>query len=800
METLLLDSNWELKATDRDLARASCSALEDRVIPVQAPFDINQVLFEAGLVDNPYTGGGVCSSRFVSAMPWQASTCFTLTRCKGVRSMLILPSVEGLASVTVNGRMVGRTSNALRRHIIDITDALVDGPNKLSVDFDNLEAALDLGQEANPSAPRWSLIRKSRNHFSIEAVTALGLGGTPYIISDSAFIITSWNCVPLLKDHNWVMRCVIRAKAWSECDVAFTVAVAGRREETLCHVTPGWKDYSFTFTIPEEDVSPWWPAGMGGQHLYPLDICFGAWHDKRMIGFRTIELVNEDDDAGRSFKILVNGSEVFIKGAIWKGLDLLPARVGRGQVIRTLNAASLVGINLLRVDASSAYECEDFYDSCDRLGILVWQDLMFPAGCHPIKDEAWKDEVSHELCYQALRLKSHPSLLLFCAGERPDGIGNDTAAAVAYDRLSHSIIEPLIRKWAPESAFLPHSRAERLDETLSYHDKPSYGLSRFNATSLLKPGEKAAPRFVSSLAFPSLPSFHTLGTFCDDVGTNLSSPMMEGHLGDEDSLPLVMTAVLERYRFPSSLEKLCYLSQLAQAEAIAGAVNRWRRSGCCAGVIVRSLTSDYPGLDESMLEYSGKWKMLMYRLRSLFAPLSVISAYEDGAVKVWAVNDSNDEVEVKISVKFSSFHGDKLKMQVFRRMLPAHSVTHISDTDCSFIKKPSSSFAYVKLSTPDIYREDLVLLDAPRRCQLTDPGIKVELRQSGRNIFCHLSCVQPAFQVYLDAGGLQGTFNENLFSIRPTAEKVVSFNCDEDIKLEDFRKALKVYDLYWAAN
>ena len=153
-----------------------------------------------------------------------------------------------------------------------------------------------------------------------------------------------------------------------------------------------------------------------------------------------------------------------------------------------------------------------------------------------------------------------------------------------------------------------------------------------------------------------------------------------------------------------------------------------------------------------------------------------------------------------MSLKFSSFHGDKLKMQVFRKILPPGSITFITATEYNFIKDPRDAFAYVKLSTPDIYREDLVLLEEPKRCHMLSPQLNVEVRKNGRSFTCEVSCKYPAFYVYLDAGRLKGTFTENLFSIRPTAQKVVSFIPDEEISLDEFRSALKIYDLSWASS
>ena len=277
---------------------------------------------------------------------------------------------------------------------------------------------------------------------------------------------------------------------------------------------------------------------------------------------------------------------------------------------------------------------------------------------------------------------------------------------------------------------------------------------------------------------------------------------MMKHQSMHGAFSLIVSSILVHYRFPDSLEKMIYLSQLVQAETISSMVDRYRSHGArCMGLFMKSLVSGYPAADESAIEHSGKWKMLMYQMRNIYAPVTTLCLRKDGHVTVMALNDGNEEQEVKVSLKFSSFHGEKLKMQVFRKVLAPRSLTAVCSTEyTSFIRNSTEAFAYVKLSTPDIYREDLVLLEEPKRCRFVDPLLKVDVVKTGRNFTCTVSCTHPAFQVYLDAGDLRGTFSENLFSIRPTAQKTVTFFSEDDIPLETFKAVLRTCDLYWAST
>ncbi len=804
MDTLLLDGSWTLEALDRMTIQHYCPSLCEGSLETSIPFDVHSVLLDEGLIDNPYRGQRALSSSFITEIGWKLKKTFTFHKKPNNISTLVLSRVDTFTTVFVNGRKAGETSSAFARYLFDITNDLVEGENTIEIEFAPLNKKLEERRKENPSIQDFALARKPHKHFSPYAITPIGIYDPIKIVSDEYLFVKSWNCIPRLVDHNWIMKVEVTARVFKEADVDFNISVASAKEHTVTHITPREDYYSFTFTIPEEDVSLWYPAGMGGQHLYPMDVSFGSHSDRRMIAFRTIRLDNSADEKGRAFRILVNEEEVFIKGAIWTSLDILPSRISSSKCIRMLQSAAQVGLNAIRVHCSSAYESEVFYDSCDRLGLLVWQDLMFDEAIYP-KTEDFKKEVGKELRYQILRLKSHPCIMLFCGGNSPASlIGDDMQAIIDYDRLNNGLLERLVRQLNPSAIYVPHSSAETLDSTIREHESHSYGLSysKDNSSPLsLKEQNRATPRFSSAISYPSIPSLSSVTEYCEERELNIATDSMMRHQSDLGGLDLVISSILLRYRFPSSLEKMIYLSQLVHSGVISSVVDHYRSQGdTCKGIFVKYLTSPYPATDESAIEYSGKWKMLMYQFRHIFSPLTTICLTEDGNIKVLAVNDTGKEEEVKISLKFSSFNGDKLKMQVFRKVLPPHSVTPITTTPYGFVKNPREAFAYVKLSTPDIYVEDLIFLEEPKRCHLVDPKLNVKVKKNGKFFLCEVSCMHPAFNVVLDAGKAKGVFSDNLFSIRPTAQKIVTFFTEDDIALEDFEKELKIYDLWWAST
>ena len=135
-------------------------------------------------------------------------------------------------------------------------------------------------------------------------------------------------------------------------------------------------------------------------------------------GVRTVTL----DTSGGRFAFSVNGIPVFAQGAnvIWArqfgdGASVYPDQLFLGQpgAMGELENMRWQGYNMLRIWGGGAYPSDAFYERCDALGIMVWQDLMFNGTMYP-DDDMFYEAVESEVNAQAMRLHNHPSLTLWC--------------------------------------------------------------------------------------------------------------------------------------------------------------------------------------------------------------------------------------------------------------------------------------------------------------------------------------------------------------------------------------------------
>ncbi len=814
MEIQILDGIWTLSAEDAPLGAEHCPVLrENTTLAMDIPGDIHSTLIKYNAIEDPRYTAQTEDCSWINGTDWKIERCFIWKKKTG-RTLLLLTGVDTIAELFLNGRKCLDMDNAFSRYSYDATDELLEGENTLAIRFKSpikeAERRKAVLKDSYPSVAtsNQNLIRRPLYQAGLMGpeIITMGITGSIKLVNDENLFVKSWNLVPRLVDHNWVCKAEVCADVFRKNEVDFTINIGGRKEKTLVEVLPGKEFYSYTFIIPEEDVETWNPLGYGKQHLYPMEIGFGSFQDKRMIAFRNLEICNENKGGSREVVIKVNGREIYAKGAIWMPMDLFPTAVTNSSYIRLLQSAADANINMLRVWGGGSWEREVFYDTCDRLGIMVWHDLMFAASTYP-RQPKFLESVNKELEYQIRRLKSHPSIVLWCGGsntfealnlfeENEENKASQLASFVLFTKqIMKSINEydPSRRFWlsSPSDGKYPLLEEAGCGDE-HFYDISDYGVSIYTSRCI-------KPRFVSEFGYPSFASLSTLQSFVKEGEVNITSPSFEKHIAGEEESAIILEDMAKNFRFPSTQENLLYLSQVLQAYAISTAVEYWRTlRPSCMGSILWQLNSVWPASDASAIEHGRKQRAVYYALKSSYAPITPIGFVRNKCLEVYCTNDTAEDVEVKISVKFASFKGEKYKQMVFRKVIPHDSVLLITKADISQIKG-ENIFCYLKASTPDIYRESAVFLTEAKRCALEDPELKWEIQKKGRNFLISVSSLRPAFAVMLDSGVVKGSFSENFFQVRATAQHTLTFTPEKDVSLEEFEKELKVYDLYSAS-
>ena len=398
-----------------------------------------------------------------------------------------------------------------------------------------------------------------------------------------------------------------------------------------------------------EDPELWWPNGLGDQPLYQVEaqlLYKGNVEDtwKKRIGLRTMTMQRKKDQYGESFAHEVNGKACFAMGA-----DYIPEEhlLGRSEekTRKLLEDCKLANFNVIRVWGGGFYPDDWFFDICDELGLVVWQDFMFACSVYELTPE-FEANIRKEFADNIKRLRHHASLGLWCGNNEMEMFVDErcwvTKASEVRDYLFmyERIIPEVLGEYDPETFYWPASPSS--GGSFDNPNDPDRGDVHYwkvwHGNRPFSEYRKHFFRYASEFGFQALPSKKTIETFTDDPDDwNLFSYIMEKHQRNYGANGKIMNYMQQTYRYPGDFDTVIYASQLLQADAIRYGVEHFRRNrGRCMGAVYWQLNDCWPVISWSSIDYTGRWKALHYYAKRFFAPV-MISCQEES----WLTQEAN---------------------------------------------------------------------------------------------------------------------------------------------------------------
>jgi len=787
---------------------------------MRVPGDVHSALFEAGAIPDPYAGRNEYDLRWVADREWLLSRRFDLPPGSAPDGWVLeLDGLDTVADVRLNGEVLLSADNAFRRHRLRLDGRLLPAGNEIEILFRSATRVADERQAAQPfripysvsnsPIPNGNMLRKPQCHFGWDwniALAPLGLYGAARLLHAPDVLV---DAVLVRQRH---------AGGSVSVEVEATLQPASARSlpwsvRLGSHVVTGSIDLSrerrIVATIEIDNPQLWWPAGLGQQTLHELTVCVGDVEERRRIGLRDMKLVSEPDAIGRSFRIVVNGRDVFCRGANWIPADALPGRVTREKTRELLRSAVAANMNMLRIWGGGQYEPDWFYDQCDELGLLVWQDFMFACNLYPA-DEAFLAEVAAEAREQVARLQHHASIALWCGDNELIGAlnwfeesrKNRDRYLVAYDRLNRTV-ERALREVDAEANWWPSSPSPGpMSFGDAWHDDSSGDMHFWSVWHEGRDFEHyrdVKPRFCSEFGFQSYPSMDVIRTFASEEDMNIASQVMEAHQKNKGGNARIAETMFRYFRFPASFPDFVYLSQVQQGVAIRTAVEYWRSlKPHCMGALYWQLNDTWPVASWSSLDYGGGWKALHHMARRFFSPVAVFAIPDrDGNFVVHAVNDGQGPVEVGVQLDAVAMDGASARLDEFAAAVPTNRAIVLGtvqagrvarDQILAFRWQASDGHGGADHATPVPYKA----------LPLREPGIRVEARAEGDVVRVALSASAPALFVTLEAA-VPGRFSDNCITLLPGAKRVIDFTPSHG-SAADAAGAIAARDLYTATR
>nr|WP_288867453.1 glycoside hydrolase family 2 protein [uncultured Blautia sp.] len=399
-----------------------------------------------------------------------------------------------------------------------------------------------------------------------------------------------------------------------------------------------------------EDPELWWPNGLGDQPLYQVEAQLlyegnveNTW--KKRIGLRTMTMQRKKDQYGESFAHEVNGKAFFAMGADYIPEEHLLGRRCEEKTRRLLEDCRLANFNVIRVWGGGFYPDDWFFDICDELGLVVWQDFMFACSVYELTPE-FEANIRKEFADNIKRLRHHASLGLWCGNNEMEMFVDErcwvTKASEVRDYLFmyERIIPEVLGEYDPETFYWPASPSS--GGSFDNPNDPDRGDVHYwkvwHGNRPFSEYRKHFFRYASEFGFQALPSKKTIETFTDDPDDwNLFSYIMEKHQRNYGANGKIMNYMQQTYRYPGDFDTVIYASQLLQADAIRYGVEHFRRNrGRCMGAVYWQLNDCWPVISWSSIDYTGRWKALHYYAKRFFAPV-MISCQEES----WLTQEAN---------------------------------------------------------------------------------------------------------------------------------------------------------------
>lgn len=620
---------------------------EGAPLPAQVPGCVHTDLLAAGVIPDPFLGRNETEIAWIGRRAWSYGT--ELAHDSGhERSELVFEGLDTVAEVLLDGASLGSTRNMHRVHRFDVTGRSGPLEVRFGSAYDEAERVRALtGDRPNVYPEPFQYVRKMACSF--------GWDWGPTVVTAGMWRpvrIEHWSTARLAEVRPLVTVDGAAGHVELRVRTARTDSGAGRPLTLRATVAGVVAETSFEgaetvlrLAVPEPEL--WWPRGYGSQPLYGLDVELldedGAPLDtwSRRIGFRTVTVDRSPDAHGTGFTFVVNGVRIFARGVNWIPDDVLPSRVTPERYRTRLTQAADANVDLVRIWGGGIYEDDAFYDACDELGLMVWQDFLFACAAYP-EEQPLRGEVEAEARDNVVRLMPHPSLVLWNGNnENLWGFRDwDWEEPLAGDSWGEGYYLGVLPRIVAElDPTRPYAAGSPWSGSWDHHpNDPRHGTHHswevWNRRDYAD-YRTEVPRFCSEFGWQAPPAISTLRRALPGEDLAPDSPGMLHHQKAEDGNGKLDRGIERHFGLPEGdFDRWHYLAQVVQARAVAAGIEHWRSHWpVCAGTVVWQLNDCWPVSSWAAIDGDGHLKPLHHELRRVYADrlLSLVPA-EGGPV------------------------------------------------------------------------------------------------------------------------------------------------------------------------
>lgn len=801
----------------------------------KVPGTIHQDLLNHNRIPNPFYGMNEEAVQWVENEDWMYRTSFVVTEEQLNRdaAVLELDGLDTYADVFLNGALILRSDNMFVGHKVPVKSVLRKGENRLLIRFRSaVKEALpqwetngfDYPADNDHSSKRVSIYtRKAPYSYGWDWGIRLATCGiwrpVRLVFSDVARIEdyyvrqASVSASKADVDNRLEITNVTSQPVSALLKVAYHYSANDTKEvQKQIELRPGENTVSLPVMIDNPHL--WMPNGWGEPSLYKFTASVSVdgvevASQERQVGLRSIRVVMEDDEHGKSFYFEVNGHPMFAKGANFIPDDALLPNVTTERYKRIFEDVKAANMNMLRVWGGGIYEDDKFYDEADRNGILIWQDFLFACTTYP-HDPLFLKRVEAEAEYNIKRLRGHASLAMWCGnneiyeGVRYWGWKNKyTAEAFAemnrgYDVLFRQLLPDMVKRFDSDRFYMHGSPYEaNWGRPESWKIADSHNWGTWYGRKPFESFDSEIPRFMSEYGFQAFPEMKTIRTFAEEKDFELESPVMNAHQKATIGNALIKQTMGLYYKVPAKFEDLVYVGLVLQGQGMRHGIEAHRRNRpYCMGSLFWQLNDSWPVVSWSSIDYYGNWKAMQYQSQRAFAPVLINAIKEGDDLCVYLISDElQDRDDVRLTVELMDFDGKSHGKWTHSGKLSANtSMLFLKKRVDEFLSKQDAATSFLrftlKAKNGAALADEVFYFAYPKDQKLPEARIETSVKRRGEAIEMTLKADKLARDIFIEVPVQGVRFSDNFFDLLPGQRKKIIITSPEGYSLKDFNFTL----------
>lgn len=778
------------------------------------PGSVASTLLAHGIIEDPYFGGNEKKIQSIFDKDYEFERQFYVdaSLLEHDKVLLHCDGLDTLAEIFINDISVAKTANMHRTWVIDIKKHLRVGGNGIRIYFSS--PIKYLKQHPSKTGRPFASIRKAACMFGWDwglVFPDSGIWRDIYIETFDKASIDFVKTSQFHKNGKVTLIAQVQTNVYNNSKITAKVTLTSP-DGSVIEQQLEVKKSQATAEFKIENPKLWWPVGYGEQPLYSLKTALCSKQAllderKQQIGLRTIVLNRDKRSDGWNFGFVVNGQPIFFKGENLVIEDAIISLSTQERWDRLLDNCIRSNLNGIRVWGGAYFPPSYFYEQCDKLGLLVWQDMMFACTFYMPTAE-FIENIRCEIFDNLKRIAHHPSLALICGNneiesiytvmcskepetvelrklfgrEKPVGLILKSFVWRIYKKLFLKVIPSICRKIAPQVSYSHSSPSTGKPKSAkSFYDYLTDGdmhyYLQYNGNAPYQKIRTVKCRFMAEMGFQSYPSLKTIDEFTNAEDRTPHSDIMYAHQKCKNGNETIELYMSRDYIVPSEFKNYVYLSQLQAGEIMKYSVEYLRRIHYfCNGVIIWQLNDCWPVVSWSGIDYYGRWKAQQYYTKRFYEPVLISANDEETNVGLWVTNDSSSDFEGIVSWSLNDNIGVQKKGEQEVSVQKGKSLECIKLDFSKEISQRNTSDAYLTYSLSQNGKtigQGYTIFCLAKDFNFQKPILQVNIEETAKEYIIRISsdCFVKGLALYLLEGDC--IFSDNFFDMAKDCEKCV---------------------------